>query len=50
MDEFFPRKMYWVPLSGIGSILIAWYVDVDATSLEKEIDSLDKLRYNWKDV
>jgi hypothetical protein len=49
-DPFFPLVMLWIPGSGPLAILVAWYVDRDMDQLFCEVDKLEKLKYNWKDI
>lgn len=47
----FPSVGYWwLPLAGLGILLVALYVDKDLGRLQKDIESLEKLRYNYKKV
>lgn len=41
---------WWLPFAGLCILLVALYVDRDLRRLHKDIESLEKLKYNFKKV
>lgn len=43
-------SFWWLPAAGLLTLLLALYLDAEIKRMDREIGSLEKLKYNYKTI